>query len=582
MTRNEILARAQEYIAAEKDPFFRAQVETLVRQENLDELNDRFYTNLAFGTGGLRGIIGGGFNRMNPYTVQRATQGLANYVLKSAPQGASAVIAFDSRNFSDTFALEAAKVFCGNGITAYLFPSVSPTPQLSFAIRHLRAITGIVVTASHNPAEYNGYKAYWSDGCQVFSPHDTAIVKEAASVTEIKVMDPREAEAKNLLIMLDAAIDEAYLAMVRSLSIRPELLREKGGSLKAVYTPLHGTGGRLIPAVLEKMGVRCICVEEQMKPDGNFPTVKSPNPEESSALKMAIDRAKLDQADLVLATDPDSDRLGIAVRNKSEFVLVSGNQLGALLAEYIFSSRTEKGTLPAKPAFVKTIVTTELQRKIAEKYHAACFDVLTGFKYIGGLIRDFEAGDSGYEYIFGGEESFGYLIGTAVRDKDAISAATMTAEMALYNKSRGRSLLDQLDALYREFGFYQEVLINKVFRGESGVRIMNEFMESLRTNPPRTFAGQAVTHIKDYRDGTIVELKTGRSHKSIGLPSSNVLQFVLIDDSVVSVRPSGTEPKIKFYASCCENPAIPLDLARENVGKKIEAIRSQVNTLIDG
>ncbi len=583
MDTQAILARANEYIAAEKDDYFRSQVETLVKEKNSDALRDRFYTDLTFGTGGLRGVIGGGFNRMNPYTVQRATQGLANYITKKGDSGnVSAVVAYDNRNFSDQFALETAKVFCGNGIKTYLFSGMRPTPQLSFAIRYLHATTGIVITASHNPSEYNGYKAFWSDGCQIFSPHDTEIVAEAAAVTDITVMSREEAIEKQLLVMIDKDVDDAYLAMVRSLAIRPELILERGRELKIVFTPLHGTGSGLIPTVLNEMGITPICVEEQMVPSGDFPTVKSPNPEEPSALKMALDLAAKEEADLVLATDPDSDRLGIAVRGQEGYTLLSGNQLGVLLAEYIFSGKKEKGTLPAKPAFIKTIVTTELQRKIAEKYNAVCFDVLTGFKYIGGLIREFETGCDGYEYVFGGEESFGYLIGDAVRDKDAVSAATMTAEMALYHKTNGHTLLDKLDSLYQEFGYFQELLVTKVFKGESGVRIMKKFMDTLRSDPPQIFAEKPVVQIKDYSDGTVLDIETKEREKTISLPSSNVIQFILNDNSIVSVRPSGTEPKIKFYVSCCEEPSVPLAEAKESVQQKVEAIRSEINNLIDG
>lgn len=583
MDNSEIIRRANEYIELENDDYFKDQVKSLLIENNIEELRDRFFTDLKFGTGGLRGVIGGGFNRMNSFTVQRATQGLATYIAKSSNSGeASAVIAYDSRNFSDVFAMDAARVFCGNGIKTYLFKALRPTPELSFAIRHLKATTGLVITASHNPAEYNGYKAYWNDGCQVLPPHDNAIVKEASKVTDIKSMDSKEAMEKGLLVMIDKEVDEPYIAMVKSLSVRPELIRENGKDLKIVFTPLHGTGSTMVPQVLWELGITPVVVEEQMVPDGNFPTITSPNPEESSALKMALELAQKIEADLVLATDPDADRLGIAVPGDNGYVLITGNQLGTLLAEYIFSGKKANNSLPAKPVLIKTIVTTELQRKVADDNNAITFDVLTGFKFIGEKIREFENSDEGYEYIFGGEESYGYLTGTAVRDKDAVSAALLTAEMTLYYKSKGLSILDQLDIIYKKHGYYQELLINKVFKGESGIKTMTDMMESFRQNPMVTFAGKSVIKIKDYLDGTVLNPKTGQKKKSITLPSSNVLQFILEDESIVSVRPSGTEPKIKFYASCCEKPEMDLAEAKISVQKKIEAISEQVNTFIPG
>ncbi len=583
MEKTEIIERAEKYIALEEDDFFRNQVEVLIKENNTNELYDRFYKDLEFGTGGLRGLIGGGFNRMNSYIVQRATQGLASYILKNVDsKNYSAVITYDNRNFSDQFALEAARVLCGNGFKTFLFTGIRSTPQLSFAIRHLGATTGINITSSHNPPEYNGYKAYWSDGCQVLPPHDLAIVSEAGNVTEIKTISREDAVEKGLLKMIDKEVDEPYISMVKSLSIRPELIEERGKELRVIYTPLHGAGAEIIPRVLSEMGINPFCVKEQMVQDGDFPTVTLPNPEEPSALKMALNVAKDMRADIVLATDPDSDRLGVAVAGKDGYELLSGNQLGALLAEYIFSGLKGKGALPEKPALIKTIVTTELLRKIAEQYNVACFDVLTGIKYIAGKIGEFETGDEGYQYVFGGEESFGYLIGTEVRDKDAISASLMTAEMALYYKTRGLTLLDQLDKIYEKYGYFQEILIGRVLKGESGIQIMKELMEKLRTDPPKTFAGKKIVSIKDYLDGAVLDLQSGQRKKTIELPSSNVLQFILRDNSIISVRPSGTEPKIKFYASCCDNPDVPLDDAKVNVKKKMDTVKEEINSLIDG
>jgi len=572
--------KAQDYIRFEQDRFFRGQVQQLLNDEDWAELNDRFYTDLAFGTGGLRGVIGGGYNRMNPFTVRRATQGLANYIVKAAPSGAAAVIAYDSRNFSDVFALQAALVLCANGIKTYLFTGLRPTPELSFAVRRLGATAGIVVTASHNPPEYNGYKVYWNDGAQVVAPHDTAIIKEVLSVGDaVKTVERDEALASGALVMIDKEVDRPFIDMVKGCAIRPKLLRDGGKDVKVVFTPLHGTGAMPVETALKEMGVDVIFVEEQKKPDGNFPTVKYPNPEEASAMKLALDLGEKVGADLILGTDPDADRLGIAAPDGGKFVLITGNRLGALLADYIFSARKEMGAMPAKPAFVKTIVTTELQRLIAEDYGAACFDTLTGFKYIGEKIREFESGSDGFSYIVGGEESYGYLVNTEVRDKDAVSAATMTVEMALYHKSRGRTLLDQLRAIWKKYGYFEEALISKTFKGESGLNTMKALMDNLRNSPPSTFAGQKVASVKDYKLGTTINPATGKSEKNINLPPSNVLQFILEDSSIVTVRPSGTEPKIKFYVSCRSARGIELGEAMTVVGDKIKAISAELNQI---
>ncbi|MFW6245019.1 MAG: phospho-sugar mutase [Fibrobacterota bacterium] len=583
MDTQALKEKAQEYIRLEQDAYFRGQVEELVKKEDWTELNDRFFTDLAFGTGGLRGVIGGGYNRMNPFTVCRATQGLANYIKKAVPADqASAVIAYDSRNFSDLFAMQAALVLCANGIKTYLFTSLRPTPELSFAVRKLKATTGIVVTASHNPPEYNGYKVYWDDGAQVVAPHDKLIIEEVRAVTnEISVISEKDALEEGRLVMIDKEVDEPFIQMVKDQSIRPELVKEKGKDLKVVFTPLHGTGTMPVETALRDMGIEVIFVEEQKEPDGNFPTVDYPNPEDASAMKLSLDLAKEVGADLVMGTDPDADRLGIAVPDENgEYVLVSGNQLGALLADYIFSSRKETGTLPSKPAFIKTIVTTDLQRLIAEEYGAQVYNTLTGFKYIGEKIREFESQADGPSYIFGGEESYGYLVNTEVRDKDAVSAATMTAEMALYHRTRGRTLLDQLRNIWNQYGYFQEMLLSKTFKGESGLKVMNDLMEKFRKTPPTEFAGQKVLAVKDYREGTTFDPTAGTLEKNIDLPSSNVLQFILDDESVITARPSGTEPKIKFYASCRSEKGKDLDAAMAEVSKKIETITSELNSMI--
>ncbi len=582
MQNDMLLKKAEEYLSLEVDPFFRKDLEDVILMKDFDELNDRFYTDLAFGTGGLRGVIGGGYNRINPFVVRRATQGLANYVKKTGTDDKiSAVIAFDSRNFSDLFAKEAALVFCGNGITTYLFSSLRPTPELSFAVRRLKASIGLVVTASHNPAEYNGYKVYWSDGAQIVPPHDSGIIEEVRGVTEnISVITEKAALEGGLLKIIDSEIDVPYMESVKSKSIRPSLLRERGSDLKVVYTPLHGTGTMLVEKVLGEMGIDVITVPEQREPDGDFPTVDFPNPEIAPAMKLSLELAEKVKADVVMGTDPDADRLGIAVPDAGGYRLISGNQLGALLCDYIFSSLSKTGRLPVKPVFVKTIVTTDFQKLIAADYGAECFDVLTGFKYIAEKIRQFESGDR--NYVFGGEESYGYLVGTDVRDKDAVSAAFLTAEMTLFHLSEGKTLIDRLNELYFRYGYFEEFLISEYFKGESGLEIMNGIMKGLRESPPETFGGQKISYIKDFLDGTVNDKIKGTKDRAIDLPSSNVLQFIIEDRSTLTVRPSGTEPKIKFYASVRSEPGKSYVDAEKIAGDKIKAIRSDVGRLLKG
>ncbi len=577
MKKEELQQRIDEYLENEDNPYFTADLEKVIKNNDSDELNDRFYTSLSFGTGGLRGRIGGGLNRMNPYIVRKATQGLSNYIRKNTSTG-SAVIAYDSRHFSDLFADEAARIFCSNGIKTYLFSSLRPTPVLSFAVRELGATAGIVVTASHNPAVYNGYKVYWSDGGQIVPPHDSGIINEVNAVEgPLKPMSKKEALKKGLLVIIDKEIDEPFVSLVKSCSIRPELLKTMGNDLKIVYTPLHGTGTVLVERTLKEMGVRVITVPEQREPDGDFPTVEFPNPEIASALKLGIELAKKESADMLMGTDPDADRLGIAVPDGDTIVLVTGNQLGALLADYIFSSRKEVGKLPEKSAFVKTIVTTELQKFIVETYGVKCYDVLTGFKYIAEKIKQFEK--TGESFIFGGEESYGYLVTDKVRDKDAVSAAFLAVEMTLYHRSKGKSVLDRLKELWNEFGYFEELLISRYFEGQEGKKIMDNLMSSLRDDPPKKFGGIPVEQVKDYKTG-MTRYVSGKKVNDIKLPSSNVLQFFLVDGSKVTVRPSGTEPKIKFYASCRTEAGTPLKKAREITEVKLKAIENQVDALL--
>lgn len=580
----EIILKAREYTQNEENPFFRDQVETLIANNDMNELNDRFYTDLNFGTGGLRGVIGGGYNRMNPFTVQRATQGLANYINKTVGQGnGSAVIAFDSRNYSDLFALEAARVLCGNGIRTYLFTGLRPTPQLSFAVRKLGATAGIVVTASHNPSEYNGYKVYWSDGAQIVAPHDSAIIAEVRGVTgKPLVMDSETAVSRGILQMIDHEIDDQFIAMVKSCSIRPELLRKHGRDFKVVYTPLHGAGAIPVERALREMGIEVLFVPEQKEPDGNFSTVKYPNPEDVSTMKLALEMGNRLNADLVIGTDPDADRLAAASPLNGRFEMISGNQLGCLLADYIFSSRVERKNLPSHPVLIKTIVTTEMQRLIAESFGATCIDTLTGFKYIGEKIGQFESQTNGPSYVFGGEESYGYLVNTEARDKDAVSAAAIVVEMALYHRMAGRTLFDQLEILWKRFGYFQETQIAETFKGQSGLEIMRKLMERLRTDPPESIAEVAVVELRDLRDGTVRRFSGGKASREITLPSSDVLQFILEDHSIITARPSGTEPKIKFYASCRGLPGSPLEQSRKEVSQRLSAISEAIKALIAG
>jgi len=578
----QILEKAKDYIAREKDGNFRGEVEKLLSkgdQEAEKELEDRFYQNLEFGTGGLRGVIGGGYNRMNTLVVKSATQGLATYIVKTFPQkaaaggdkGLKAVIAFDSRHYSAEFAEAAALIFAANNIKTYLFSSLRPTPELSFAIRHLGCDTGIVVTASHNPPQYNGYKAYWNDGSQVIPPHDVGIIDEVNNVKDIKEIPREEALDKGLLVIIDKEVDEPYQAMVKSRLFRPELIKQKAGEVKIVYTPLHGTGALHVEKILGDLGLKVITVPEQREGNGNFPTVSFPNPEEAAALEMAIKLGAKEKADVVMATDPDADRFGIAVPDKKGgFALVTGNQMGVLLADYIFLSLKELGKLPANAAMVNSIVTTGMQKKVAEYYGAECFECLTGFKWIADVMRKWEIGEMGAKhFVFGTEESYGYNIETEVRDKDGVSAAALTSEMTLYWRSGGKSLLDRLDELYVICGYWQEMGISKYFKGPQGSSIMNGIMDEYRKNPPKTLGGIAVSRVRDIKNG------------ADGLPPSDVLQFFLADGTVVSARPSGTEPKIKFYASCrSEVGSGGLEAAKAEAAKKLEAIKKDIKAVI--
>ena len=580
MDKTALLERARDYAFHEKDAVFASEVRDLLIRDDEKELEDRFYRDLEFGTGGLRGVIGGGYNRMNTLVVTRATQGLCDYIKGQFPEKRlSACIAYDSRRRSADFALATALVFAANGIKAYLFPSLRPTPELSFAIRKLGADTGVVITASHNPPQYNGYKAYWNDGSQVVPPHDVGIIDMVQAVTEVKTMDKSLALEKDLLVVLDSTVDEAYVAMVKSKLLRPDLIKKEAGSVKVVYTPLHGTGAMLFERIMGELGLNVLTVPEQRQPNGEFPTVSFPNPEEPAALKLAIELGMREKADVVMATDPDADRLGIAVPDRSgNFILITGNQLGSLHLDYLLGSLKELGRMPPRPACIKSIVTTDSQRAIAAKYGAECRDCLTGFKWIAEMMRRFE--DEGLDFIYGSEESYGHLIETEVRDKDGISAAALTAEMTLYWRSKGKGLLDRLDELYAEFGYYEEKGISKYFQGPSGMQIMTGIMDNYRHNQPIALGGIPVVSIRDIKTGK--EWDTGsKVTREVNLPESDVLLWRLRDGTLVVVRPSGTEPKIKYYVLCrTDTASIGLAAARLQTRDKIAAIEADIRKVI--
>jgi phosphoglucomutase len=538
-----ILERANRWLGGSFDEDTKIAVKQLINS-NPVELTDSFYRDLEFGTGGLRGIMGVGTNRMNKYTVGMATQGLANYLKQMFPdkKPVKMAISYDSRNNSKFFARIVAEVLSANGFTVYLFTDLRPTPELSFAIRHLGCQSGVMVTASHNPKEYNGYKAYWDDGAQMIAPHDENVIREVQKITSID--DVKWAALPENIINIGEEIDQEYLGRVLALSLSPESIRHQK-DLKIVYTPLHGCGRELVPKTLSMFGFENIhMVKEQAIADGNFPTVHSPNPEEHNALDMAINLADELHADLVMATDPDADRVGIAIRNhKNEMVLLNGNQTAALLFYYILNRWKGLGKLKGTEFIVSTIVTTKLLSEIAASFGIAYFECLTGFKYIADVIRQNEGQK---KFIVGGEESYGYLIGDFVRDKDAVSACALIAETAAWMADQGKSLFDLLLDIYQEYGFYKESLISVTRKGKSGAEEIQQMMVDYRNAPPKAINNSNVVKIKDYLLQIEKDVLAGFS-KAIDLPKSNVLQFILEDGSMISVRPSGTEPKIKFY-----------------------------------
>lgn len=553
------------------DEATKAELRAIASDEN--EINERFYKNLEFGTGGLRGIIGAGTNRMNVYTVRKATQGLANYIIKQGAQAKGVAIAYDSRRMSPEFADEAALCLNANGIKAYVFDALRPTPELSFAVRELGCTAGIVVTASHNPPEYNGYKVYWEDGAQVTSPRDVAIITEVNNVvnfSDAKTMDKEEAKKAGLYNVIGQAIDDRYMEELKKQIIHPEIIKEVAGDIKIVYSPFHGTGNIPVRRILKELGFKNVyVVPEQELPDPDFTTLEYPNPEDPKAFTLALKLAREVKADVVLATDPDADRLGIYSYDSKtdDYVSFTGNMSGMLIAEYILKERTALGTMPANPALVKTIVTTNMAEPIAEKYNVKLVEVLTGFKYIGEQIKWFlEKGTN--NYVFGLEESYGCLAGTHARDKDAVVAVMCLCEVAAWCKKNGITLWDRMLNIYKEFGYYKEDLYTITLKGMDGSAKIKEMMEKLRNNPPKALGNWKVLSFRDYDKDVIIDMATGEK-KPTGLPKSNVLYFDLTDNSWCCARPSGTEPKIKFYMGVkgdnLEDAAAKVEELKENL-----------------
>jgi phosphoglucomutase len=571
----EVKLRAQVWLSGNYDANTKKQVKQLL-ENNEKELIESFDRDLEFGTGGLRGIMGVGTNRMNIYTVGMATQGLSNY-LKKEFTGVSQIkvaIAHDSRNNSRLFAETAANIFSANGFKVYLFDALRPTPELSFAIRYFQCQSGIVITASHNPKEYNGYKAYWDDGGQIISPHDKLIIREVQNIKSINEVNFR-AKPENIEIVGNK-VDEIYTDQITTLSLSPEIIKRQD-DLKIVYTPIHGTGGRLVPLALKKFGFKnIISVPPQDEPDGNFPTVHSPNPEEQAALSMAINKAEETDADIVLATDPDADRVGVAVRDyRGDFIILNGNQTASLLIFYLLAKWQEKKRLTGKEYIVKTIVTTELLAALADRFGVDCFNVLTGFKYIADVIKQFEGKKT---FIGGGEESYGYLAGEFVRDKDAVISCALIAETAAWAKDQGKSMFALLLEIYKEFGFYKERLISLERKGKTGLEEIQKMMKEFRENPPAVINESKVTEVIDYLNEASLQ-RINAKNKGIKIPKSDVLQLITEDGSKISIRPSGTEPKIKFYFGVKEKLFDISEFERANklLDAKIENIIKDLN-----
>jgi phosphoglucomutase len=578
MTATEERKRAQSWLDSHIDEDAKAEIRQLMEAENQEALVDAFYKNLEFGTGGLRGIMGIGSNRVNKYTLGMATQGLANYLKQCYPgEEIKVAIAYDSRNNSQYFGEVTAGVFSANGIQVYLFEALRPTPELSFAIRYLGCKSGVVLTASHNPKEYNGYKAYWDDGAQVVPPHDKNIIAEVNKINGIDEVNFEADESK--ILRISAEVDEPYLESVASNVVTPEAIA-KQKDLKIVFSPIHGTGITMVPAILDKLGFTNVhTVAEQVTPDGNFPTVVYPNPEEEEAMSLALARAKALDADLVMATDPDADRVGIGVKNNhGAWQLLNGNQTGALLIFYLLKQWQAKGKLDGKQYVCKTIVTTDLIDKMAAHFEVGCINTLTGFKWIAKVLRENEGKK---EFIGGGEESYGYLIGDAVRDKDAVASCAMIAELVAFAKDQGLTLFDMLTEMYLQFGMYREHLISIKKTGRKGAEEIQAIMANLRGSSPASFGGSPVTTSMDYQSQEQKDLVSNTT-ETIDMPKSNVLQFLTADGTKVSARPSGTEPKIKFYISV--NAPLPdkadFDSVYAALGEKIATIQREIEAMV--
>jgi len=567
-------SRIDQWLSAEYDAETVAQVQQLVDNNEETELLDSFYKELEFGTGGLRGIMGVGSNRINKYTLGKATQGLANYLKKQFPdQQIKVAVSYDSRNNSQTLGHLVADVFSANDIHVFLFEQLRPTPMLSFAVRHFNCQSGVMLTASHNPKEYNGYKAYWNDGGQLVAPHDENVITEVNAIASVK--DIKFERNSDNITIVGADFDDIYVQANKRLSIHPEAV-EAQKDLKIVFSPIHGTGITVVPKMLEAWGFTNVSVvEEQAKPDGNFPTVVYPNPEEEDAMSMAKKRGEELGADVVMATDPDADRVGVAVRNsKGEYQLLNGNQIGSLLTYYVLSSKKDKGELKENDYIVKTIVTTNLISDIGIDYGVKYYDTLTGFKYIGEVITR-ELGKE--NYLVGGEESYGFLVGDLVRDKDAVNSCAFIAEMAAYFKTQGKSLYEVLLELYVNYGFYKEKLISLTKKGKAGADEIKQMMVDLRADAPKTLGGVQVKEIRDYENQVATNFISGDT-SVIDLPKSDVLQFITVDGDVISARPSGTEPKIKFYCSVKETliDASNYEAISAKLEQKVENIMADI------
>ena len=562
-----------------QSPYFDEDTKSELKAIAADEaeIKERFYTELEFGTAGLRGIIGAGTNRMNIYVVRKATQGLANYIKSLNIEGACVAIAYDSRNMSDVFSKEAALTFAANGIKAYRFTSLRPTPELSFAVRELKCISGVNITASHNPSNYNGYKVYWEDGAQFTPPHDKGVLKEVLAIedySKVKTMPEEEARARGLYEDISSEIDDKYIAKVKEQVLSPEAIKEQAKKLGIVYTPLHGTGNIPVRRVLSELGFsKVYVVKEQELPDGNFPTVKYPNPESKAAFELALKLAKEKDADIVLATDPDADRLGVYVKDEvsKDYIALTGNMSGSLLCEYLLSRRKELGLLPANGEVVKSIVTTNLVDAIAKEYSCTLVEVLTGFKWIGKEILENESSKK-FEYMFGLEESYGCLIGTYARDKDAVSASVALCEAMAYYKSKGKSLWEVMNDIYKKYGYYRDGVNSIDLAGIEGIQRIARIMEYFRKNTPEKLSGYKVLFARDYQEDTVKNMESG-SVKATGLPKSNVLYYDCEDSTWLCIRPSGTEPKLKLYYGVKAGSV-------EEADKRIKNLSEELNNIV--